>query len=177
MANDSELLTQMKEAYDKALQEGNEEVYLKLSMTLDKLNKELREYATKSTVPAMKEVLEKIKDEQKLSEEDIAHLKLWIVGEAEHYIEIEKNFDNWNADLQAAVAKIGESWTEDPGVEKIMELRTLTKDTSKLVSNIANYLKQKESVEKFKVAIQNIGETERMVLRSLLEQKISSSSF
>ena len=177
MSKKSELLDTMNENFQEALKSGNEEAYLKLSSALDKMRKELRGYAQKSTLPEMKVVLEKLKDEVPLSDEDLEHLKSWIVGDAQHHIETEKNFDKWNKEMQDTIKVISELWSDHPDPERLLKLKTLTQDASKLVGHVAFFIKQRESVKKFNAAIQEIGESERMILMSLLEQKISTSSF
>ncbi len=177
MAEAGELLKNMITSYEEAVKSNDQEAYLKVTIALERINKELRGYTQKLTLPEMKEVLEKIKEEEPLSEGDLKNLKSWIVGDAQHYIDLETNFDSWNDELTNITAKMKELWTENPDTDRITQLRTLTQDAAKMVANIAFYLKQQASVTRFNAAIQDIGETERMILMSLLQQKISDSKF
>jgi cell fate (sporulation/competence/biofilm development) regulator YmcA (YheA/YmcA/DUF963 family) len=177
MAKEIDWLKIMTEQFHAVQKSGDEEAYLKLSSTFDKMQKELRVFALNATLPAMKEVLEKLKDEVPLSPGDLEHLKSWIVGDAQYYIAAEKNFNAWSAQLQEVVKSIGELWSAEPDLSKVILLRALTRDASKIIANLAYFVKQTDSVKKFNTAIQKIGESERLVLISLLEQKISSSNF
>jgi hypothetical protein len=138
--------------------------------------KELRGFAQKAVLPDMNAVLEKLKDEKPLSPADQGNLKSWIVGEAQHYIETERDFDVWNAQLQDMVKVAKEMWSSEPDYDKAIRLRVLIQRAAKVGAHIAYFVKQAESVKKFNAAIQKIGASERLALISLLEQKISTSN-
>lgn len=177
MSEDKNLLVRISENFQEVTASGSWEAYSKLSGTLDKMDSELRGYAQKLALDEMKAVLQKLKNDEDLVDEDLGKLKSWIVGDAEYYINREQNFDNWSADVQRLVGEIKELWMEHPDHERLLKLRGLARDALSVVANISFYVKQKESVEKFNTATKEIGESERVVLVSLLEQKVSSSSF
>ena len=177
MPENMSLLTRISEDFQEAADSGSGEAYSKLSGTLTKLDSELREYSQKSAIDEMKAVLLKLKNDEALIGEDLGKLKSWIVGDAEYYINKEHNFDNWNADLRRLIGELKELWMEHPDAQRLLKLRSLARDALGAVADISFYVKQKESVEKFNAATKEIGESERVVLVSLLEQKISASRF
>ncbi|MCK5083276.1 MAG: hypothetical protein KAR31_10250 [Candidatus Omnitrophica bacterium] len=175
MSEDANLLTRITENFQEVTNTGSEDAYLQLSGTLENMDSELRGYAQKLAIDEMKAVLLKLKNDEGLQAEDLGKLKSWIVGDAQYYINREKNFENWRADLERFIKEIKELWMEHPDHERLLRLRSLAHDALGAVSNIAFYVKQKDSVDKFNTATQEIGESERVVLVSLLEQKISTS--
>ena len=177
MSEDVNLLTRITENFQEVTNTGSEDAYLQLSGALEKMDSELRGYTQKLAIDEMKAVLLKLKNDEGLQAEDLGKLKSWIVGDAQYYINREKNFENWRADLERFIKEIKELWMEHPDHERLLRLRSLAHDALGAVSNIAFYVKQKDSVDKFNTATQEIGELERVVLVSLLEQKISTSSF
>ncbi len=177
MSEDANLLTRITENFQEVTNTGSEDAYLQLSGALEKMDSELRGYTQKLAIDEMKAVLLKLKNDEGLQAEDLGKLKSWIVGDAQYYINREKNFENWRADLERFIKEIKELWMEHPDHERLLRLRSLAHDALGAVSNIAFYVKQKDSVDKFNTATQEIGESERVVLVSLLEQKISTSSF
>ena len=177
MPDDTNLLARISEDFKEAIVSGREDAYSRLSTTLEKMENELREYAQKLAMHEMKAVLLKLKNDEPLSDQDVAKLKSWIVGDAEYYIRREQNFENWSSDLQRLIGEMTELWVERPDVERLLKLRGLARDALDKAAAIAFYVKQKASVEKFNTATKQIGESERVVLVSLLEQKISSSRF
>ena len=177
MSEDKSLLTRISEDFQEVIDSGSGEAYSKLSGTLEKMDSELRESAQKLAIDEMKAVLQKLKNDEALVGEDLRKLKSWIVGDAEYYINKEHNSENWSANLQRLIGEIKELWIDHPDDERLLKLRRLARDALGTVADISFYVKQKESVEKFNAATKEIGESERVVLVSLLEQKISTSRF
>ena len=177
MSEEKSLLAIMNEDFQEAASSQSAEAYTKLSGTLEKMRAELRDYGQKLAINEMKAVLRKLKNEETLSDDDRGKLQSWIVGDAEYYINKEHNFDNWSGRLQRLIGEIRESWMEHPDDARLLKLRSLAKDALTIVGDLSFYIKQKESVEKFHAATKAIGESERVVLVSLLEQKISTSRF
>ena len=174
MSEDMNLLDRISKDFQEVADSGSEESYMKLSGALEKMNGKLCEYSHKLAIDEMKVVLKKLKNDEALLDEDIGKLKSWIVGDAQYYIEKEHNFDNWSADLRRLIGEIKESWMDHPDSQRLLKLRSLARDAVGVVADISFYVKQKESVEKFNVATKEIGESERVVLVSLLEQRIST---
>jgi pterin-4a-carbinolamine dehydratase len=177
MSDDKNLLSRISENFQEVTNSGSGEAYTKLSGALEKMDSELREYAQKLAIDDMKAVLQKLKNDEKLSDEDLKNLKTWIVGDAEYFISKEHDFDNWTAALERSIKEIKDLWSEHPDADRLLKLRSLARDAIGVVANISFFVTQKESVEKFNAATKEIGETERMVLMSLLEQRVSSSRF
>ena len=173
MPENKSLLAKISEDFQEVADSGSGEAYSKLSVTLKKMGNELHLYTKKSAIDEMKAVLRKLKNDEALSGEDRRKLKSWIVGDAEYYINKEHDFDNWSANLQRLIGEIKELWMDHPDAERLLKLRRLARDALGVVADISFYVKQKESVEKFNAATKEIGESERVVLVSILEQKIS----
>lgn len=177
MSEDNILLNKISEDFRGVTESGDGEAYLRLAGTLEKMESELCGYALKLVLDEMKAVLKKLKNFETLSDEDLIKLKLWIIGDAEYYIKKEHNIEEWNANLKRLIGEIKESWTDHPDAERLLKLKSLAREALGAVADVSFYIKQKESVEKFNAAIKEIGESERVVLVSLLEQKISASRF
>lgn len=175
MSEDKSLRDRIKEDFQAVTNSGTLEDYIRFSGDLEKMDGELRDFAQKMAIDDMKSVLEKLKNDEELADCDFVKLKSWVVGDAEYYISKENDYDTWSADLKRIMDKITLLWIENPDPQRLLELRGLARDALGSVSDLTYYVKQKESVEKFNAATRQIGETERVVLMSLLEQKISAS--
>jgi hypothetical protein len=177
MSEENVLLSKINEDFQRVTESRNSESYLRLSGTLEKIESELSGYALKLAIDEMKAVSKKLKEYEDLSDEDMTKLKLWIIGDAEYYIKKEHNIEGWDSNLKRLIKQTNESWADHPDAERLLKLKSLAREALSAVADVAYYIKQKESVEKFNAAIKEIGESERVVLVSLLEQKISASRF
>ncbi|MCK5581042.1 MAG: hypothetical protein KAJ18_07185 [Candidatus Omnitrophica bacterium] len=177
MAEFDQIITKLREDYTSATQSGSGNAYSKLSTIFEELDIYLRERIQEMTQEDIKGIIEKLEKGEQLSLEDKEQVRLWIVGDAEYYTQMENNFGDWQDELKRLIGEIERYQGESLDPIKASKLRALFRDGARVISDIFYYVEQKERVEKFMESTAEIDEEERAILIRLLEQKIASPDF
>lgn len=147
-------------------------VYSHLSAVLQDLDVLLRERMKKLTQEPLNKIIRKLKDGDDLSTEDIKQVEGWIIGDAESYSRMEKNFSKWGEELRRLGALINQYKSDEPDVPAILTLRTLIRDALKVLTDMLYFLQQQDRIQNFKESITKLTAEDKEVLVRLLEQKI-----
>ena len=173
----NQIIDKLNEDYGVALKSGTGQAYEKLSMIFEKLEEHVRECIQETTSKEIKVVIANLKKGGTLSSDEIAMLRLWIIGDAENYAKYENNYPDWQAELGRLVQEITKLEDENLELAELVRLRALFRDATRVVDDIFYYLEQKDRVERFEEATKEIDPEERAMLIRLLEQKLKSKDF
>lgn len=174
MANFQTELNQINSDCEKALQLASTTNYWNLSTSMNDLEGVLREHIQHTTQDQIQQVIRKLKTQQPLTSDELEYVKLWIVGDAQHYIKLENNYKDWVKELKRIVDEVNSVNVEHPSFEESSKLRALLLDGIRVAGDIVFYLKQKERIKNFTESTQEIDPTEADLLIRLLEGKIRS---
>lgn len=177
MTDFSPVFSKVKQDYQSTVEKQNEQAFNELALTLDRFEVTLREHIQRKTKDSILEIIKKINDGQELSKEDFDQLRLWIVGDAEYYTLLENSYQDWLNELNRLVTEINKLENKNPDVESASKLRAIVRDASRTIADIFYYIQQKERLEKFRSASQNLSGEDRTFLVKILEQKIKSPEF
>ena len=147
---------------------------MRLTAELNTVKDCLRESMQQDTKSEIERVIDKIEKAQQLTEEEKSLLHLWIVGDADTYIKMENNYNDWLNDLNRIAATISSSDTENIGKTEYLQAHGLLEDAIRTSADISNYLDKKERLEKFQTATEVIDSDEAKVLVDMLRAKIAS---
>jgi len=162
---------------DSALNNDNENSYLRMSQILDAVSDELREFGQGLTADDMKKLAAKLKGNDPLTTADIEHLRLWIVGDAETYINIENSVQEWKQEVRRLTDEIRIAAVSNPTIQDIFKLQALIRDTDRVVDDLAYFASQKGRVAKFNNAINNLTREDRDLLFGLMNTKLQSKHY
>ncbi len=171
------IIKKLNEHYEDVQQKGTGEAYSRLSTIFEELHNHFREHIQELTVDEVQRVVGKLKRGEHITPEDKQQIKLWIVGDAEHYANLENNFADWQSELKRLMSVIGGFNTAKPSVEEISDLRGLLRDGERVIADIMYFLQQKDRVKNFEESTEEIDDQEREFLIRLLENKIKSPDF
>jgi len=97
----------------------------------------------------MAAIVEKIKNKKQISPMEKELIKMRIVGDATSYIEQENNFNDWMEEYKRLKKVLREYENEDLNLKQMLELRGIMEDAYRVISDIENYLKKKDRIERF----------------------------
>ncbi len=160
----------MKAARESETSEDFSRVSLLLN---DGLNK-IRERIQDITSDDMKDILKKMGKGAALTMKEIECVKLWIIGDAESYIEMENNFDDWVKEFDRLQYDLSSYETRDLSLDELGKAHGVLEDAARVGADIANYLDKKERVEKFSQATLNPSALDTEVLQKILKLKLHS---
>ncbi len=172
-------LKTMRDNIDKVFEQAkssmDSNLYLRLGNFLEDLKFDLRERLQENTKSDIQNILRKLENGQNPDAKDVDLLRLWIVSEAQSYIETENSFNDWVNDLGRVIAEIKKVPEGSLDLQKIMQLTGLANDGRRSAADIMNYLEKKERIRSFEESIQDLKDNEKRVhLIGILKYKMIS---
>lgn len=177
MGQFNDLVSGLYKDYEATMARDNEDAYIRLSQLVDATNDSLREYTQDLNTQEIKHLAQKLKGSDPLSAKDIDVLRLRIVGDAESYVNIENSVPEWKTELQRVMTQVSSYTTEDPSVADVLRLQALLRDADRVIGDLCFYAAQKDRVEKFNTAVQNLTPDDRGLLFGLLNTKLESKHY
>lgn len=163
------------DVFQQAKDSMDPNLFLRLGNFLEDLKGDLRERLQEDTKSGMQGVLEKLGKGQKIGSQDVDLLRLWIVGEAQAYIDEENNFSDWVQDLGRIIGAIHDVPSNSLDTGKVLYLTGLVHDARRSVADILNYLEKKERFRLFEEVVSNLDDPEKRAhLIGILKHKMIS---
>jgi hypothetical protein len=100
MTDFSDLYTRVSRSFNDAERAGNAESYQRVASVFSDLEVQLREYIQDITKDEINKIIRNLEARKEITKEELKFIKLWIVGDAEYYIKIENNFNDWLLELK-----------------------------------------------------------------------------
>ncbi len=176
----SEIKDQIKalnEDYQKALKMNDNASYSQLSINIADAEANIREYIQGITKNEIQTIVNKLRNNEQLTKFEIDYIRLWLVSDAEHYIQAENDFENWQNESKRLMDQINALQNSDLNFVEASKLRALLLDLTRTASDINFYLQQKERVEKFNESTKELDSEESELLINLLTSKMKSPNF
>ncbi len=164
----------MNKDFAEITSDDKPQTYSHLSAVLQDLDVLLQDRMQKLSYENIAQVIRKLKDERDLSPEDIEQVEHWVIGDPAAFNQIESKFLVWQNELKRLIALINQHQKDEPDVSEIMTLRSMIKETLKVLAEIALFRQNQERVQNFQKSINKLNFDERDVLVRLLEKKIKS---
>lgn len=156
--------------------ENTEEGYLnKITSPLTDLEDHLREQIQAETTPQVETIIKKLKSDSGIDDEDIMMIKLWIVGDAQTYIEMENDYKGWLTELNRLFGVIEDLNSKELDLKKMYKLSGTVRDTIRVIGDIVFFKQQQERVKKFENASKNLNSENKLILADILQKKLESS--
>jgi hypothetical protein len=150
--NDARALIQQLQSSHAAARIDDVSSFERLTDPLVKLTEALREGYQTSIQDQVGSLIDKMSANAKLTEDDLATMESFIVGDAEAYTRLETNFPDWVTELSRLVAVLG---AMSNGLQRRSWLDALgeVEDAHRVLNDICNYLQQKERVTRFRKSV------------------------
>jgi hypothetical protein len=133
-----------------------------------------REQIQKTTSQKIKNVIQKLKENKPLTKEELNTIRLWIVGDADTYIKMENNFQDWLSEFKRLEGALVKYENKELSCDELFKLQGILEDALRVSSDIANFLEKKERVEKFEQASKDTASLDSEVLAKILAAKLDS---
>ncbi|MFH1621533.1 MAG: hypothetical protein ABIA97_00230 [Candidatus Omnitrophota bacterium] len=150
-----------------------------LESSFSNLEGHLREYIQEITKKQILQIVDKLRNNKPVSEEELKYVELWIVGDAKYYTKFENNFEDWVSEMNRILkeVKVLAGDVTDLNLENCSKLRALSKDAVRNISDINYFIEQRERIRKFKESVAQIDKEERDTLVDILVSKLNSKTF
>ncbi len=148
--------------------------YERLAGTCERVRGALREYVQAQTRSSVAPLIAKLKTDAPISADELRLIRLWIIGDADAYVAVERSVPDWIAELKRIATEVVRVCAAAPGVDSAEELRALLYDAGRVARDVANYLDQKERATRFQQATQQLDRDNRSLFARLLAEKLDS---
>jgi hypothetical protein len=138
----------------------------------------VREEAQDITSSAIEQIIDKLRSSDPISTDEIALIKVWIVGDAVGYTKMENNFQDWISEYERLQNSLATYENRECSSEDLLKLHGILEDATRVSYDIANFLEKKERIEKFESAVgDGLDEGERGILVRTLTGKLQSPEY
>lgn len=174
MSNLKTSLMKINTQYDNFTKKSSSENCFRLSTAMKDLEEMMREYIQDITKGELEQIISKLKSNKQLDKHEIDYIKLWIVGDAQHYAQLENNYKDWLNEVERLMKEINKINADNPDFVASSRLRATLMDGVRTLNSVMYFLTQEERLKNFLESTQEIDPEERDLLIRLLEGKISS---
>lgn len=133
-----------------------------------------RERMQMQTAPEIAAIIKKLRAEQDVTPEDLALIRLWVIGDAESYLRAEADFARWLEEHARLTDVLAGFAGRDCSVAELLEVQGVLEDAARVSLDIANYLEKKERVANFEATMADPARINKPVLASVLSRKLES---
>lgn len=134
----------------------------------------LREQIQMKTAPEIAGVINKLRADHEITPADLDLVRLWLIGDAEGYLQMENNLQRWLAEYDALHTTLARFTAESVSIADMVKLQGLMEEGVRLCADIANLLEKKERVANFENATRDAHSLNKEVLASVLSRKLES---
>jgi hypothetical protein len=137
----------------------------------------VREEMQRKTSSAITTIVGKLQTGEPIETGEIALIKAWIVGDAEGYVEMENNLQDWLSEYDRLEHSLARYEGKDCSSEELLALHGILEDATRISYDIANFLEKQERMKRLDSALADgLDDTEREVLARVLTEKLQSPS-
>ncbi|MBW2406535.1 MAG: hypothetical protein JRE92_04145 [Deltaproteobacteria bacterium] len=162
-------------SYKQTVGESTEEGYFnKVTAPLVALGDYLREQMQAETSEKISKIINNLKSDEEITEADLMLIRLWIVGDAASYVQMENDYQKWLEELNRLFGVIEELKGQDLSLENMYKLQGTARDAIRVIGDIVFFKQQQERINKFENASKNLNSGNKLVLAKILKQKLES---
>jgi len=166
----NEIISQ-KQTVDENTEEG---YFNKVTAPLVSLGDYLREQMQAETSEKISMIINKLKSDGEVTESDLMFIRLWIVGDAASYVQMENDYQKWLEELNRLFSVIEELKGQNLSLENIYKLQGTARDAIRVIGDIVFFKQQEERINKFENASKNLTSANKLALAKILKQKLES---
>lgn len=145
-----------------------------LSAALASLDDELREQIQAVTATQVTPLIDKLRADGPIGPADLELIRLWLIGDAEYYVQMEKNFPAWVSELDRLIGVLRQLREESMTPSSMSRMEATVRDALRVASDIAFYRQQEERIRSFQNATKSLSREDKQALAEILKQKLHS---
>jgi hypothetical protein len=159
---------------ENALANLSNDAFQQVGSVLNNNKNDIREAIQKETSKEIKNIIDNLRNKMAISTEELELIKLWIVGDAESYTQMENDFQNWLQEFKRLETVLKEYDNIHCSLNDLFKLHGILQDAIRISYDIANFLDNKERITKFEKAASDVSNLDTNVLVRILTAKLQS---
>lgn len=145
-----------------------------LSGALARLTDELREQIQATTAAQVRPLIGLLEADGPIGPKELELMRLWLVGDAEYYVNTENGFPAWVTELDRLLGVLGQLRSEAVSPTTMARMEATARDALRVASDIAFYRQEEERVRAFQSATHQLNRDDKRTLAQLLARKLGS---
>lgn len=138
---------------------------------ISKLDAQVRESQQSMWVVEVRAAIRRLENNEVLSEADLEVVRTFLISDAEQYLALENNYEEWVDELYRLIDEVAHR-SENLNRDNIAELRGVLRDMSRVVPDIRNHLDEERRVLLFHNAVRTLDSDARRSLARLLRDQL-----
>jgi hypothetical protein len=165
----------MSQAMQKAQADNTSDAYSYVASQLIKSKNDIRQAIEQATAGTVAAIIGKLETNQALTEAEKQTVELWVVGDAEGYVKMENNFQDWLKEY-GRLLEVITAWEGKTGsIQELVEVHGVLEDAIKVADDVAHYLEDRERVGRCQNALRNLNAEDNKFIADLLKSMLTSS--
>ena len=166
----NEIISQ-KQTVDENTEEG---YFNKMTAPLVSVEGYLREQMQAETSKKISKIINELESDGEITESDLMLIRLWMVGDASSYVQMENDYKQWLEELNRLFSVIEELKGQDLSLENMFKLQGTARDAIRVMGDIVFFKQQQDRINKFENASKNLNSENKVFLSKILKQKLES---
>ena len=158
----------------QAQADNTSESYGFVATELIKSKNGIRQAIEQATAGAIAAIIGKLENNQPLTEAEKQTVKLWIVGDAEGYVKMENNFQDWLEEYRRLLDTLADWEGKTGSVQELVEVHGVLEDAIKVADDVAHYLEDRERVSRCEAALSNLNTEDNKFIAGMLKSMLAS---
>ena len=146
----------------------------KITAPLVLIEEHLREQIQAETSDQILEIIQKLKSNKDITDTDLMLTRLWIVGDAAAYVEMENDYQSWLDEINRLFSEIERLKVQELTLKNMYKLSGIVRDAIRVTGDIVFFKQQQERINKFENASKQLNSDNKRVLADILKQKLES---
>ena len=160
-----------KQTVDESTEEG---YYNKITEHLVSLEDHLREQMQAETSQQISMIINMLESDEDITDSDLMIVRLWLVGDAASYVQMENDYQGWLQELNRLFGVIEQLKGQKLSLENLYKLSGNARDAIRVMADIVFFKQQQERINKFDNTSQNLNSENKLVVAKILKQKLES---
>ncbi|MDD4004806.1 MAG: hypothetical protein PHW69_06335 [Elusimicrobiaceae bacterium] len=141
---------------------------------LYEVNNSIRMKVQELTRPELEDIIRALDARIPLAPEQLATLRICIIGDAENYVRQEKDYATWHNELKELSGVIATSDLETASLDQLARVQGHIMDALNLIPSIQKYLEARDRIARFEQSSADIDPVKAELLIKLIENRLKT---
>lgn len=146
-----------------------------ISLELGEIQDDLREAMQAATSDDMVRVIRKLDNDDDITPEELILIRAWMVSDAEFYVQLENDFDDWISEINRLFSHIHSLNQGELSAQSMGQISGSIRDALRVLADVVYFRQQEKRVQRFERATRTLDREDKRHLSRLLRQKLRSS--
>ncbi|MGE0478911.1 MAG: hypothetical protein AB7Q17_00440 [Phycisphaerae bacterium] len=162
----------IRQMAQEALQNQSAEDMERVEHQIGRLSTLVREAQQALWSADVKMAIRRLEHNEPLGEADLDVIRTFLVSDAEHYLAVENNFEDWRAEFERLLGEVA-TRVRELDRNSIAELRGVLADLTRLTPDVRNYFDEQNRVRIFEQSMKSLDPETRQTLARLLRDQVN----